>query len=214
MGAASTFIKEGIRHISAVQRMAPRGVMNDTVIHLCVCVCSVLLFTTCRHLWAVIEFVCQSELDQMFCRIDAICLILTVVLSLVVMSWSQHVCLINTRHSLADKVKVKCISSGPFPLLSLLFSVSHLPLFLQVFIFLLRPAYGLLYYSWTPYCFWLMLNACFPSHIPSALQILIYNLAGLSFRITELLVTSYKAHTHTPLRIYIFPKMCWILQSN
>lgn len=31
--------------------------------------------------------------------------------------------------------------------------LSFLPLFTQVFICLLQPAYGLLYYSWAPYCF-------------------------------------------------------------
>lgn len=64
--------------------------------------------------------------------------------------------------------------------------VSSLPLFIQVFICLLQPAYRLLYNSWAPYCFLDDAGCMFSllSHLQAPWQSFIYYLAGLNFRIT------------------------------
>lgn len=203
MGAASTFIKEGIRHISVVQRMAPWGVMNDTVIHLAfVCVCVYAHSVWHAHICAPSPSSCVSQRSrQMFRRSHAIGLVLTVVyFSPLSRRGPIASVLINTRRSLANKYKVGCFGCGLLRVAPLLFC-----LFVMFFFQFLtsppntgfhlsfsQPAYRLLYYSWTPYCFWLMQKTCSPSYTTyttysphtSTLRGLIYNLAGLNLKIT------------------------------
>lgn len=166
MGAASAFIKEGIRHISAVQRK--EGTLRGSEWHgdSSVSWRSVWLLRTRRHLRAVTVFVCQSAMGQMFRRIHALSDLNS---SSLVVSWSRRLCLINTQHLLADEVKGSTQILVWFPRESS--SSCFVPpphFFIQVFIFLLQPAYRLLYYSWTPYCFSWMQKACFLSHNTSS----------------------------------------------
>lgn len=67
-----------------------------------------------------------------------------------------------------------------------LLSVSHLPVFIQVFICLLQTAYRPLYYSWAPYCSLTGAGCLFLLlyHLQPPWQSLIHNLTGLNFRIT------------------------------
>lgn len=124
MGAASTFIKEGIRHISVVQRMAPWGVMNDTVIHLAfVCVCVYAHSVWHAHICAPSPSSCVSQRNrQMFRRSHAIGLVLTVVyFSPLSRRGPIASVLINTRRSLANKYKVGCFGCGLLRVAPLLF---------------------------------------------------------------------------------------------
>lgn len=178
MGAASTFIKEGMCHISVVQRMAPWGVVNDTEIHLFF----LCLFVQCgflRHVdicelsWCLCVSLRRARCFAAF----MLCLILTLVHFLVI-SWSQCFCLINIQHSPANKVeesvpifaRVSWESSRSFFLLLLIF------LCLYRFSFVFFCAYRLLYYSWSPYCFWRMQNACFPSYITFSTPYILFSL--------------------------------------
>lgn len=148
MGEASTFITERILHISVVQRMAPWGVMNGTVIYLhfvricvygcvCVCVCAYMQYNFWRHLWVAVEFACHSERPRCF--------------SILVLSvWSHSIwlcccrvrlvrlCLINIQRSFTHNSKwemphhFRVPEKHPVLLLSPLhyfISTSHLPLF-------------------------------------------------------------------------------------
>lgn len=67
-----------------------------------------------------------------------------------------------------------------------LLTVSHLPVFIQVFICLLQAAYRPLYYSWAPYCSLTGAGCLFLLlyHLQPPWQSLIHNLTGLNFRIT------------------------------
>lgn len=67
------------------------------------------------------------EEGQMFCCIHAIQLILAVVLSLVVVSWSHCICLIDTQvNTLVNKVKPKRISCGLLRITSFVFRLLSL----------------------------------------------------------------------------------------
>lgn len=84
-------------------------------------------------------------------------------------------------------------------------SVSHLPLFIQVFICLLQPAYRLLYYSWAPYCF-LVEAGClflFLYQLQPPWQGLIYNLTWLNFRITVGYYIYYSCLLQFPLILQV-----------
>lgn len=138
------------------------------------CVCSVRLFKTCRHLWAVMVFVCQSEMGQMFCRIHALSDLNS---SSLVVSWSQCFCLINSQHLLGNKVKGSTQILVRVPWESSRSSFVS-PSSYRFFIFLLQPAYRLLYYSWTPYCFSWMQNACFLSYNTSSIAHVLFSKAS------------------------------------
>lgn len=73
---------------------------------------------------------------------------------------------------------------------------SHLPLLTQVFICLLQPACGLLYYSWIPYCFWLMQNACFPSYTTYNPQTFSSPKPRLEWSSRLLQITAFIIHVH------------------
>ena len=172
----------------------------------CVCVCA-RMHIGCdssrhAHICAPSPSSCVSQMSrQMFRRSHAIGLVLTVVhFSPLPRRGPIASVLINTRRS--NKVKVGCFGCGLlrvapllFCLFVMFFSFSFSPLLPPPssphrfsFVFS-QPAYRLLYYSWTHYCFWLMQKMCSPSYTSysphtSTLQGLIYNLAGLNFKIT------------------------------
>lgn len=159
MAAASIFIKVGGGVFLWCKGWDPEAPRK---IHWCVCVClrvsGSVWCGSSRHLTAVTDSVCQPEEVHMFSFMSHV--------------WSQQwltlllscmipVCLLKSFPTFTgNKVKVKCISCG-LPRGAFPPPPHHTG-------FLLQPACGLLYYSWTPYCFWLMQNACFPPIQPIA----------------------------------------------
>lgn len=181
MGAASTFIKEGSHHISIMQTMATWGVMNGTVVFLLVCI-----QYDCHGVeWGGPDVLLHSRYTT-----D-----LNSSVPSVVVSWSHCICLINTQHSLVNKVKPKRISCGLLRIASFFFCLSIVFRFLASpssrrfsFVFCSLPMGFYIIHERHIVFGWCRIHVFPPilpiTHIHSPHQSLIYNLAGLNFRIT------------------------------